>query len=361
MKKLLAALLLVSLTLIGGPVHAKWEKIPVQVKRPATYELKGIQQVAIVPRDGRSGKYDVHVAEALAERLGRATGGPISLIDRATTSKVLAEQKFAVSGLVPDESVGSLGKLLLAQALILATADNTTKITDVKDTEPVTKYRAKDGAKYEAACPAVTRQAHLSAVMKVVEVETGVTLVDEQREYDDEVRNFRDPNPKDSYIPPETHELMKSVYPNPFDRSQDLVDGNIMIRQLAERAADDFAKLLVPYVETVTIQWDTIIDEPSIYNMVKSGLVTDAREALEAKVPSLEQDKRFVKDPHRMAALYYNCGALHELELDYDGALTWYKKALAADKKTDKVLVDSIKRVRQLMADLARLQNQGTN
>lgn len=361
MRKYSAALMVLSLTLISSPVQAKWEKIPVQVKRAPAYELKGVRQVAIVPRDRRSGRFDVHVSEALAERLGRSVGGPIVLIDRATTGKVLDEQKLAVSGLFEDDAVNNVGKLLKAEALIIATADNTTKVIDVKDTETVTKYRAKDGSKYEAVCPVIVRQAHLSAVLKVVNVETGATMLAEQREYDTELRNFKDPNPKDPYYPPKTDPLLVGIYPDPFSRSQDLLDANILIRQLAEQAAEDFARMIVPYVETVVIQWDTVIDEPAIYNMVKSGLVTDARETLEAKIPTLEQDGRFKKDAHRMAALYYNAGALHELERDYDGAMNWYRKALAADKKTDKVLVESIKRVRELMSDKVRLQNQGTD
>lgn len=345
---------------VSSASYAKWERVPVQVKRPAKYELKGITRVAIVPRDRRSGRFDSHVAEALVEKLGQSAGSRMVVIDRATTSKVLDEQKLAVMGLVEDDAVGALGKLLNADALILATADNTTEVKDRKETETVTKYRAKDGTKYEAVCPAVVRGAHLSAVMKVVEVSSGAILVTEQQEFDDELRHFTDPNPADSYIPPNTSPLLRAIHPNPFSRSQDLLDGDIMIRRLAEQAAEAFARLLVPYTETIVIQWDTVIEEPGIYNSVKAGLVTDAMEQLEAKVPALEQDPKFLKDSHRMAALYYNVGALHEIDRDYDGAMSWYRKALVADKSPDKVLIESIKRTRQLMADRVRLQNQGT-
>jgi hypothetical protein len=150
------------------------------------------------------------------------------------------------------------------------------------------------------------------------------------------------------------------THPNPFEGSIELTPTEELQQQLAAQAAVEFSHMIAPYKAQKTIKFDTVIGNDitnTVINLLNVGMVPKAQETLEQAVPSIEQGKGF--NEHKKAALYYDCGVLHEVPGDFDGANTWYTKAVMVDPgHLDPVIKAAVASLQQELANAKELQNQ---
>jgi hypothetical protein len=357
MKKAATWLLLVTALALPQPVSAGWAHFPVPVRRPASTPMPGVKRIAILTFHSSTGRFGASVSSELQSRLVANAKGDFTIVDQGVVKTLLEQQGIGQSGVFDESTTAQTGKLLGADALVFGSIDDDSKSEDENVVTEVTKYRAGSGEEYSEKCPTLIRHVHLGVTFKVVKVETGVVLAQDHRTYDMSSRRVNDPNPKNPYIKPGTNAIVAALLANPF--AGQLTPDEVSQQQLCQQAAVDFSKMIMPYTETVTVDWDTAVAPGDALTMMKVGEFTSGREIMDKAVPEMEQDPRVVKDKHKLGGLYFDYGVAFELEGNLEKAAEWYRKALLLD--SDKEVRNAMVRVRGIMASTTELQDQTTH
>lgn len=340
------------------PAHAGWAKFRVMVRRPAAITMPGVKRIGVMNFHSPTGRIGTSVSSELQSKLVANAGKDFQIIDQTEIKKLLETQAAGMTGAYDEATVASTGKLLGADAMVFGSIDDDSKLENTNALTEVLKYRADTGEEYTEKCPTVIRSAHLGVTFKVVKVETGQVLAHSHKTYDVKTQKVSDPNPKNPYVKPGTSALVAAFIRNPF--AAELTPDETMQQQLSEQAAVEFSKMILPYTESVDVQWDTAVAPKDALTMMQASLFSEGREMMEKAVPDLEKDPKIAGDKHKLGGLYYDTGVSFELEGRLEDALNWYKKALLAGD-TDSQVKDSIMRVKGLMASAAALQDQTAN
>ncbi len=350
------AILCVALAMaLPGQASAGWKKFTVVVKRPASVSMPGVKRIAVMTFHSPTGRFGTSVSSELQARLVANAGGNFTIVDQTEVKKLLETQQSGQSGVFDESTVAATGKLLGADAIVFGSIDDDSKYEDQTVLTEVVKYRADNGMQYTENCPTVVRSAHLGVTFKVVKVETGEVVAHDHKTYDMKNSKVNDPNPSNPYVKPGTNAIAAALVTNPF--AGELTSNEVMQQQLAQRAAVDFSKTIMPYNETVLVQWDTAVAPEDALKMLQATLFTEAREIMEKSVPEMEKTPKISDDKHKLGGLYYDMGVAHELDSQLDEALDWYKKAIVAGDN-DSQVKDAVVRVKGLIQSAAILQDQ---
>jgi tetratricopeptide (TPR) repeat protein len=334
---------------------AGWAKFEVTVQRPAAVAMPGIKHIAVVTFHSPTGRFGTSVSSELQSRLVANAGDNFKIVDQTEVKRLLETQQAGASGTFDESTVAATGKLLGADALVFGSIDDDSKFENESVLTEVVKYRADNGEQYTEKCPTVVRSAHLGVTFKIVKVETGQVLAQTHKTYDVKTSKVNDPNPKNPYVQPGTNAILAALIANPF--AGELTSDEEMQQQLAQQAAIDFSKMIMPYSEPVVVQWDTAVAPQDALKMLQATLFTEAREIMEKAVPELENDPKIAKDKHKLGGLYYDTGVAFELEGRVEDALNWYKKAIITGDN-DSQVKDAIVRAKGLMQAAVALQDQ---
>ena len=344
------------LIMIPAPAFAAWKDIHVMVKHPATYPLPGVKRLAIVNFRSTTGRYGELVSSELQKTLFQ--GKVFDILDRSEMDRIGQEQKLTMDGIVDERTASEAGHALGVQALVFGNIDDATRVFDEQLLTQIEKYN-EAGEKYVANCPTVVRHALLGVTFKVVDVGSSRVLAHFHQTYKVDQKHVNDPNPKHTWYPPNTNAIARMLLANPFAESVDLTPTEELQQKLAAQAAVDFAHQIAPYDAQETIRFDTVIGDinNAILNLLNVGMGAKASEALEQQVPTIEQSKGF--NEHKKAALYYDCGVLHEVLGDLDGASSWYTKAVMVDPgHLDPVIRGAVASLQVKISAQKELQNQ---
>lgn len=356
-----AALFCLALAAVVLPTQAQagWKKFPVPVKRPASVSMPGVKRIAIMTFHSPTGRFGASVSSELQARLVANAGDNFTIVDQSEVKKLLEAQGIGQSGVFDESTVPAVGKLLGADALVFGSIDDDSKFENESIVTMVTKYKPDSGEEYEEKCPTVVRSAHLGVTFKVLKTETGAVLAHSHKTYDAKSSKVNDPNPKNPYVKPGTNAIVAALLPNPF--AGELTPDEVTQQQLSQQAAVDFSKMIMPYTETVVVEWDTAVAPADALKMIEATLFTEGREIMEKAVAELENDPKIAKEPNKLCGLYYDTGVAFELEGRLEDALTWYKKALLQGDKNKKQVASAVTRVKGLMQSAILLQDQNTD
>jgi curli production assembly/transport component CsgG len=312
-------------------------------------------RIGVMTFHSPTGRFGTSVSSELQSRLVANAGDNFKIVDQTEVKKLLETQQAGESGAFDESTVASTGKLLGADGMVFGSIDDDSKLENETVLTEVTKYKADTGDEYTEKCPTVIRSAHLGVTFKVVKVETGEVLAQTHKTYDMQTKKVNDPNPANPFVKPGTAPLLRALFPNPF--LGQLTSDEVMQQQLAQQSAIDFSKMIMPYSESVIVQWDTAVAPQDALKMIQATLFTEGREIVEKAVPELEQDPKIAKDKHKLGGLYYDTGVAYELEGRPEDALTWYKKAILTGDNDGQVR-DAVMRVKGLISSAEMLQTQ---
>ena len=336
---------------VSSSVLAKEYPISVLVDRPAEFTIPNVKKVAVTPFVGQSG---ASITNLLSSRLFE--GKIYQLLDRAQIERIMQEHGLAIEkGIVDASDAKEIGKFMAVDALIFGSVDNAA----VQDRDEVTEL-SKDGENNTTVvvkAPTTVREGRLSVTFKMVNVQSGeiIALKNVQKSWSG--KHINDPYPNISCT---GCYLFKD---NPMKQSVDLPVKESLIEKLMDQAAIDFANSISPHKEQMTLVWDDDHGEKQpgeeVVNLVNAGMVPDAAQRMAQLLKDLEQNPKKNGDARKVAAAYYDCGLISEIQGDYEKAADWYKRAVTKNiSKPNKLHLESKRRSEELIGAQMKLQEQ---
>lgn len=316
--------------------------IPVQVRKPATYHLVGVQKIAVVDFQGvnHSGSQIAAVVQSLLLETKH-----FDLIERNQLNRIMDEQKLGMTGVMDDSTAAKVGRLLGVNALILG---EVTSYSVEPDERGVEKVEKKVGTgKYEE----VNEKNIFTGKTKKVKREIMKTVLVDQHyriRRGSVAIHFR-------VVDVETGKLLAVHSDSKSYNSGKIMEGSSqtlkpegeILNGLSNGICQTFVQLIAPH--TVTEKRTIEPGKGSIQtgrNYAQSGLWPEALETWKKSVVEL---------PNEPAA-FYNLGLAYEILGDWDQAEQNYKTAVTLKQK--RLYLDSISRIRQARTENEKLKEQ---
>jgi len=312
-------------------------KVDIQVTMPAkAHEATEIKKVAVFSFDGNYGKQaSVEIENVLASADVKGQKY-FTVVDRQNIQRVMSEQKFQTSGIVDENTAVKLGKLIGAEGVYIGTANISNG--DERYSEQRSKCISRNSkgkclsySNYNVSC--TKRTVGLTIIPKLIHIATG------QVKYTSKLVSTEDAKRcSDSSSPLPTKE------------------------QLAEianyKAMKQFREEVAPYETTVYIEvlekTDGITDNPG-RDSLKYSVAFAKKGRLDR---ACDIWRNGAEKYHNAISFVYNVGICYEAEGNLKGALEQYMKADKMTIKPEDAINKAIARVKQRIADNARLNTQ---
>lgn len=312
-------------------------KVQTNVLMPANHmEASQIKTVAVLPftvEDRLIGKESVEFASQVESALASVIidGKPyFKLIDRLTINRVIQEQKFNMSGLVSQDDVVRIGKLVGAKGVYTGVLHPIKKGED-SYTEKRVECKEKNRC-IEKYVICIRRTLTFSFTPRLVDVETGRVV------YSRTISAHQVSHGCQDTSPPASFEQMEND-----------------ARQIALR---EFVRDVAPYYTTVTLELmdskDNIQSKEdkekfsSALDFAKKGRMDRACSMWEE---IYERNKNSI-------SLNYNLGICKELSGKPAEALSFYKKADQLTTKPNDLINKALKRASELLEKQEKLKKQ---
>ncbi len=312
-------------------------KVQTTVLMPANHmEASQIKTVTVLPftlEDGfRRSKESVEFASQVEAAIASVIidGKPyFKLIDRLTINRVIQEQKFNMSGLVSQDDVAKIGKLVGAKGVYTGVLHPIKKSQESYREERIECRENRCITKY-VRC--TTRTLIFSFTPRLVDVETGRVVYSRTISIDVEDDGCDDTQPATSFEQLENHakrmaleEFIRDVAPYYITMELELMDSkdNIQSKEDKEKfgSALDFAEK--GRMDRACSMWE------EIYESNKNSI-----------------------------SLNYNLGICKELSGKPAEALNFYKRADQLTKKPDELINKALKRALELLKRQEKLKKQ---
>lgn len=246
------------------------------------------------------------------------------IVERNQMEQILQEQQLAQTGLVDENQVISLGKMLGVQALIVGDVNYFHKLEDYKQR----RTKKKDGKKVRVKVKCQRREVKISVRAKIISTETGQILGSTEHE----------------------DKLKKSKCEDSFGSLPTMDE---MIDELLKKASTKVANFFAPHYVLESYELEKL----------KSKKYKDQAEDAAELAEELKIDDAYViyksifdKDPYNPEALY-NLGIMHEVVGNFSEAEEFYNMAYQLKDEGD--YRDALKRIEKSVAFAENLAKMG--
>jgi curli biogenesis system outer membrane secretion channel CsgG len=322
--------------------------IPLQVEfeKPGEVNLGAVRKIAVADCAGQGG---TQVSNRMIA--GLVAGGRYEVLERSRLSRILEELNLPESGVVDARTAARIGKAAGVQALIFGEIEKY-EVADERTITRLQKSRVigsrpqcdKNGKciqvpvseEYTVNAPTTIRRGHVSASIRVVNVESAEILAAKTSSRTSEDINISDPQPHITTTGPKR-------------QSSDLPGPNSTLEKLTDQVAGDLVGAISPHRVRRDTVWLPVAGADPALMYLRAGLVKEAQDHLEL----------MLKAPGSAglpAAFYYDLGLVYTLNERPDEAEAMYQRAFTLDP-TD-LYARAIKAARQTKEDQRKLREQ---
>ncbi|MEW5734947.1 MAG: CsgG/HfaB family protein [Thermodesulfobacteriota bacterium] len=328
----LAAAALFSLAVMGGCAPSMKTRMLVPAK---AYEASRLKRVAVMPFTGPDG---ARVAAEMEAMLAGITidGKPyFTVIERNALEKVVAEQKLSLSGMVDEQTAGSVGKLAGAEGIFMGNVGGI-RADDAHSQATRTRCGAKNQEgkcirwdEYKVDC--TKRTVTFTLTPKVVSTETGQIVSSET--------------------------LSASASDDQCaDSGQALASVNALSANAEKAVMDQFREMIAPYYVDMEIKLITSDDSkmsPEANQCIKDGLAWFKEQRMDRACELWSKAASLHPEGYAIPYLQGVCAEVHG---SLDEALEYYRAADARTKKPNKDIALAISRVETKMENRKKLE-----
>jgi tetratricopeptide (TPR) repeat protein len=296
---------------------------------PKNLEVAKYKEVAFLPFKGKNGDFFSLELEAKIKNLS-INGKPIfKLIDRQNLKYILSEQKLSLSGFIDEKKAIKIGRLIGVKGIwtgaILKNKVNTYPFYE-KRIKCLDK-KCKNVKEYFVRC--FKKEAVFSFVAKLLDVSTGEVVYSKKHEG----RSYGKYCLDDGYT----------------------ISSEELLSFAKNKAINSFLKDIAPYEVRYSIK---IKDEIENVSEKDKELFESSLKWIEAKDinKACEIWSSLLKKYPKNITLLYNLGVCYEVKSDLKRAYKFYKKAYNLLYEPDEDIINSLKRVKNLLDKKEKLK-----
>jgi len=350
-KRMFSIFLLLSLTYILSSCLTVTKKV--RYMKPAEITIsQNIKTIALLP----AGRYKRQIYDVLISVFGdEAVKARFDVIDRQNLDKILQEQNLYNSDDFNDNTAVELGQLSGAQAVIVGAYKNararTTKGSVVLQRRYLIGYKKVDGKKIpkyaykNESVRSKIKTYNFSIDVRMLDIETGELLHNENNSYKEEYEMFNDKKPDKTISVVKRNAPQVSVFP-------DIIE---LFEKYGKKFVSYFAKKVAPYYVLEDMDFEKIARDDinkRFIKLIKNDLY---EEALELMTENMDRIKIIEKSKFR-SKHYYNLGCIYELKNDFVNSQMFYKKGVNEDPT--KLHLIALKAIRGRIEDKQKLDEQ---
>lgn len=271
--------------------------IPIQVIHPGQANLSKYKRIAFAGIDGRLGN---EFAASLKEKMS----GHFDLIDRSKYDAVLRELQISQSDITDEKYRSQLGKMLPASAVITGIVDATynEEHTVQQIVCPVTGY---NGQLQFVPCRQNIRKgiATVTGSVDITDVETGRIICTKQ-------------------LHGSSQGQTAAVEAEPAR-----LDGNALVHAALTQSTNIFAKVILPWSETVQVAFERDSSLPELDIGIRQAQVGDLSEAIETfKRAAMVSEQNKNISPKVTVKAYWNLALAYMYGQQFDDAMEAFKR-----------------------------------
>ena len=335
MKRVLSVILLFPL------LFSCSQKVMINVKKPAQYNVSDIKRVAVFDFAG-PGNSGQMLATKFTNQLWKSQY--FSLMERKELKKILDEHALQMSGIVNDSTVVEFGKLIGVDGIIVGDV-TAYDISDRRGREKVKEKVWKgdyetdkkgnviyvtEGRKKVKKKLYVEELVERAFINRTVSVAAGFRLISIET---GEIR-ASDSDSKSS---------SRKYYPH----KDNIPSGDQVLDALSDQVVSKFIPMITPYNVAVSKEFDEDNDQVDLgIEFAQQNLWDKAEQIWQAEV---------AKDPQNSAALY-NLGIAAEVMGDLDTAEQYYDQALSIEPKD--LYMEALSNIRKRKIEHEKLLEQ---
>jgi hypothetical protein len=275
-------------------------KVLLTVKRPAEINLKNFKKIAIGNITGGNGNHATDVSDGITSRLVQAN--TFEVLDRQNLQKILDEHKLNMTGVVDQNSVAELGKIIGSAALVFGRIQTDNYKEEIKRDKP---WRDKDGGYHQYIYR--NGKYDFTVHLQIVDIQTAKIL-----------------GSKD--MPVSITESTSADNSEP-----EAINVDNLYSSALQSICNGFMRVVASYDVQVSAEFETDDKLPEVENAVNQFKIGETNEAVKILEGAAKRD---FAEPKIKAKAVYNLGLAQMYSGVYDEAAENFKKAYSLNACT---------------------------